>query len=642
MDYSLLDGINSPRDVKNLRPEKLKDLAEEIRMKIIETVAVNGGHLAPNLGVVELTIALHRALECPKDKIVWDVGHQCYVHKLLTGRRGQFETLRQYGGIAGFPKRSESPHDVFDTGHASNSLSVALGLAEARDKRGGDEAITAVIGDGALTGGEAFEALNQIGHHGTKLVVILNDNEMSIASNVGALSHYLARLRLDPVYSRFREGVEEGLKKIPAIGEHLFEVGKHVKESMKALVVPGMIFEELGFRYIGPIDGHDIEELELNIRLASQSNKPVVLHILTKKGSGYAPAELEPDRFHGTPPFERENGKAKKGSDVPTYTEVFGDTVIELAKTNESILAITAAMPSGTGLDAFAAAYPERFYDVGIAEQHAVTFAAGLALGGYLPIVAIYSTFLERAYDQLIQDVCLQGLHVVFAIDRGGIVGEDGPTHHGAFDLSYLRHIPEMVVMAPMDEAELRQMLYTATNLKGPVAIRYPRSKGVGADLAQPLTDLPVGQAEIIREGSDVCLFAIGRMVKNALATADLLAGRGVLASVVNARFAKPLDEEAISWAAKNHELIVTVEDNSVVGGFGSGVLEVVSSRRLKREVLCLGLPDEFIPHGPIDRLHADVGLDPKGIASFVMGRLDKARGGVKEEDRSINIVAEI
>lgn len=642
MDYPILNAIDKPEDLKKLPPSKLNDLAEEIRQKIIETVAVNGGHLAPNLGVVELTIALHRALNSPKDKIVWDVGHQCYVHKLLTGRRDRFETLRQYGGLSGFPKRAESDHDSFDTGHASNSLSVALGLAEARDKRGSDETIVAVIGDGALTGGMAFEALNQIGHLGTRLIVILNDNEMSIATNVGALARYLARLRLDPLYSRFREGVEEGLKRIPAIGEHLYEVGKHVKESMKALIVPGMLFEELGFRYIGPIDGHDMQEIELNVRLAAQADKPVLLHVLTKKGFGYAPAELEPDRFHGTPPFERSNGEAKGGSDIPTYTEVFADAMVELGEMDERIIAITAAMPSGTGLDCFAERYPDRFYDVGIAEQHAVTFAAGLALGGYLPVVAIYSTFLERAYDQLIQDICLQNLHVVFALDRGGVVGEDGPTHHGAFDLSYLRHMPRMIVMAPKDEAELRDMLYTAINIGAPVAVRYPRGRGVGVSVSRPMQLVEVGRAEILREGKDACLLAIGRMVQKALEAAELLEAKAISTSVINARFAKPLDEDAIHWAVSNHQLIVTVEENSVVGGFGSGVLEVLSDLRSKPEVLRLGFPDEFIQHGPIERLLADIGLDAEGISAAVLERMNIASGERKKISRSINAVAEL
>ncbi len=642
MDYPVLNTIDSPEDLKSVPSSELKRLAEEIRLKIIETVAVNGGHLAPNLGVVELTIALHRALNSPKDKIVWDVGHQCYVHKLLTGRRDRFETLRRYGGLSGFPKRAESEYDSFDTGHASNSLSVALGLAEARDKRGGDETIVAVIGDGALTGGMAFEALNQIGHLGTRLMVVLNDNEMSIATNVGALARYLARIRLDPLYSRFREGVEEGLKRIPAIGEHLYEVGKHVKESMKALIVPGMLFEELGFRYIGPIDGHDVEEMELNFKLASQADKPVLLHVLTKKGFGYAPAELEPDRFHGTPPFERANGEAKGDGGVPTYTDVFADAMVELGGMDERIIAITAAMPSGTGLDRFAERYPERFYDVGIAEQHAVTFAAGLALGGYLPVVAIYSTFLQRAYDQLIQDICLQNLHVVFAIDRGGVVGEDGPTHHGAFDLSYLRQMPGMVVMAPKDEAELRDMLYTAISLDVPVALRYPRGRGIGVDASKPMSLVEVGRAEVLREGRDACLLAIGRMVQEALKAAEMLERKGIATSVVNMRFAKPLDKQAILWSASNHELVVTVEENSAVGGFGSAVLEALSDLRSKPEVLRLGLPDEFIPHGPISRLLADVGLDAEGIAAAVLGRMEAASGERKKIGRSINAVAEL
>jgi 1-deoxy-D-xylulose-5-phosphate synthase len=619
---SILSKINEPRDLKKLNIRELTELAAEIREVIINTVSKTGGHLAPNLGVVELTIALHRALDCPKDKIVWDVGHQCYVHKLLTGRYHNFQTLRQYGGISGFPKRSESEFDIFDTGHASNSVSIALGLAEASRFNHEERVIVAVMGDGALTGGMAYEALNQVGHLGTKLIVILNDNEMSISCNVGAMSSYLARLRLDPTYNRISQEIETKIKKIPAIGEHLYAIGEHIKESFKALLVPGMIFEELGFKYIGPINGHNIEEIERSISLAKNVSKPVLLHVLTKKGLGYKPAEENPDRFHGTSPFIVETGEVKDKGAIPSYTKVFGHTLCDIARENEKIVAITAAMATGTGLDLFREEFPDRFYDVGIAEQHAVTFAAGLAVSGLLPVVAIYSTFLQRAYDQLIQDVCLQDLPVILAIDRAGIVGEDGPTHHGVFDLSYLRHMPGLVIMAPKDEGELRHMLYTATLIRRPVAIRYPRGAGVGADIKEKLKTVEIGKGEVLKQGEEVCLLAIGRMVGTASEAAELLERRGISTSVVNMRFVKPLDEEILRWAASSHPLVVTVEENSLIGGFGSGVLEFYEAENIPASVTRIGIPDEFVPHGSTRHLLTEIGLDAGGIAYTVSRKI--------------------
>ncbi|MCL6471970.1 MAG: 1-deoxy-D-xylulose-5-phosphate synthase [Firmicutes bacterium] len=628
MDYKLLNTIKEPKDLKRLSHGELAQLATEIRSRMIETVSETGGHLAPSLGVVELTIALHRALESPKDKIVWDVGHQSYVHKLLTGRNEIFSTLRQYGGLAGFPKKSESEHDFLDSGHASNSISFALGMAEARDKRGGKENIAVVIGDGSLTGGMAYEAMNQAGHLETRLIVILNDNEMSISPNVGAISGYLAKLRLDPVHTKLRKEVEQRIKKLPAIGELVYDIGMHIKESVKALLVPGMLFEELGFTYIGPIDGHDIRELEQNIQLAKQVEGPVLIHAITKKGLGYAPAVERPEKWHGIAPFITKTGEPKSSSSVPTYTEVFGDTMIDLARMNDKIIGITAAMTSGTGLDKFAKVYPDRFYDVGIAEQHAVTFAAGLAMEGYRPVVAIYSTFLQRSLDQIIEDVSLQELPVIFAIDRAGIVGEDGPTHHGAFDLSYLRSIPDLVIMAPKDENELRYMLYTATKMEKAVAIRYPRDKGLGVELSDKYRMIPEGKAEVIVEGTDVCILAVGRMVQSSLDASVMLRDRGYSASVVNMRFIKPLDMDVISWAAKNHGLVVTVEENSLIGGFGSGVLEIMAEQGLTTPVQRLGLPDRFISHGSMKRLLAEVGLDANGIAYNINRKLDEV--GIK------------
>ncbi len=620
--YRFLGKVSSPRDLKSLTPEDLEVLAGEIRDKIIATIAKTGGHLAPNLGAVELTIGLHRVLDCPKDKIVWDVGHQSYTHKLLTGRYAEFDTIRQHGGLSGFPKHDESPYDCFDSGHASNSIAVALGLAEGRDKQGGDETIVAVIGDGSLTGGLAYEALNQAGHWGTHLIIVLNDNVMSISPNVGAMASYLARIRLDPAYNKLRDDIEDFLRKIPAVGEIMLGIGEHMRDGLKHLVVPGMIFEELGFTYVGPIDGHDIAAVEQNILGAKNLKGPVVVHALTQKGTGYAPAEEHPEKFHGTNPYVVETGEPVAKGGLPSYSAVFGEAAVELAAADERIVAITAAMSSGTGLSKFAAKYPDRFYDVGIAEQLAVTFSAGLALQGLLPIVAIYSTFLERAYDQLIQDVALQGLHVVFAVDRGGLVGEDGPTHHGVYDLSYLRSIPGFTVMCPSDEVELRDMLYTATQLAGPVALRYPRGTGLGLPTPQGFSAVPIGEAKIIKKGKDICLIGVGRMLHRALEAAALLEDEGVSCTVVNPRFVKPLDAKIIPAMAAGHGLIVTIEENSIRGGFGSGVLELLAEQNAGPcQVLALGIPDEFMNHGATDLLLANVGLSPEGIARMAFER---------------------
>jgi 1-deoxy-D-xylulose-5-phosphate synthase len=617
----ILDSIESPADLKRLDQAQLTQLAAEIRDTIINTVARTGGHLAPNLGVVELTLGLERALDLPADKIVWDVGHQSYVHKLLTGRRDRFALLRQYGGVCGFPKRSESPYDCFDTGHASNSISVALGMAEARDARGGNEAIVAVIGDGSLTGGMAFEALNHAGHLGTRLVVLLNDNEMSIAANVGALSGYLARVRLDPRYQRLRDDVESRLAKIPGVGRAMVTAGEMTKQSVKQLLVPGMLFEELGFKYVGPIDGHDAEQVQKAVTLAKQSTGPVIIHAVTKKGTGYSHAEAMPDAFHGVGPFEVATGKTNGHSTTLSFTEVFGEAIVREAAADDRICAVTAAMPSGTGLDRFARAYPERFYDVGIAEQHAVGLAAGLACGGRLPVVAIYSTFMQRAYDQLIMDIALQNLHVVFCLDRAGLVGEDGPTHHGVFDLTYLRSVPNLTVLAPADGVELVDMLHSALDADGPVAIRYPRGKS--GITALPASAGIVGAgAQVRREGSDVALLAIGRMVGIAEKAADELAAGGVSASVVNMRWVKPIDLETVSLAAQHHRLIVTLEENSAVGGFGAAVMESLSDLALQPPVLHLAVPDCFVTFGATDKLMEEVGLTPGAIRAAVLGRL--------------------
>ncbi len=627
----ILDRIDSPADLKDLDVVQLEQLAREIRQELISTVADTGGHLAPNLGVVELTLGLHRALDCPEDRIVWDVGHQSYVHKLITGRRDQFSTLRTYGGVCGFPKRTESPYDVHDTGHASTSISVALGMACARDTVGGSETVVAVIGDGSLTGGMAFEALNHLGHLQKRMIVLLNDNEMSISANVGALSGYLARVRLDRRYRRLRDDVESALGRTK-LGAAMVAAGEAAKESVKQLLVPGMLFEELGLKYVGPIDGHDVAQVERAIRLAKDVDGPVIVHVVTRKGLGYSPAEDHPDTFHGISPFSIESGKVNGSSGHMSYTEAFSRALLAEAETDDRIVAITAAMPSGTGLAGFAAQFPDRFFDVGIAEEHAVGLAAGLASRGCVPIVAMYSTFMQRAYDQLIMDVALQGHHVIFCLDRAGLVGEDGPTHHGVFDLSFLRTVPGLSIMAPADEGELVNMLHTAVHSSGPVAIRYPRGSGEGTGLpAEPIV-LETGRAEIRRAGSEVAILGIGRMVGVAERAAELLAEDGIKPSLVNMRWLKPLDLEAVSWAAE-HSLIVTIEENTTVGGLGGAVLEALADLGSATPVLRLAVPDCFVTHGATDKLLAEIGLTPEAVRGAILGRLMGIRGG--DEERS-------
>jgi 1-deoxy-D-xylulose-5-phosphate synthase len=618
----ILDSIDAPCDIKGLDEAQLAQLGAEIRNELITTVSKTGGHLAPNLGAVELTLGIHRALDCPTDRIVFDVGHQSYVHKLITGRRERFSTMRQLGGVCGFPKRAESPYDAFDTGHASDSLSVALGMALARDARGSDETILVVIGDGSMTGGMAFEALNHIGHLGTRMVIVLNDNEMSISENVGALASYLARVRLDPRYTRLRDGVEGALAST-SLGRVMVDAGEAVKESFKQLLVPGMLFEELGHKYVGPIDGHDVGQVERAVRSAKATDGPVIIHAVTRKGAGYEHAETKPDAFHGIGPFSVETGKANGSSGAISFTEAFSNALVAEARADRRIVAITAAMPSGTGLDAFAREFPERFFDVGIAEEHAVGLAAGLAVGGSLPVVAIYSTFLQRAYDQMIMDVALQGLHVVFCLDRAGLVGEDGPTHHGVFDLTYLRSIPNMTVLAPADENELAEALRTALAATGPVAIRYPRGAGRGLE---PIVGTPqpwaVGQAQMRRSGSDVALIGVGRMLAVCESAAELLHARGVEASVINARWIKPLDVDAIHEAARSHSLLVTVEENTSAGGFGAAVLETLSDAGITAAVERIAVPDCFVTHGAMSLLLEQVGLTPEAVADSVVARM--------------------
>ena len=625
-ETKLLDTINCPADVKALTEEQMVQLAGEIRQLIIEVTSKNGGHLAPNLGVVEFSLALHKVFSTPKDKIVYDVGHQAYIHKIVTGRRDMFHTLRQYGGLSGFPKRSESEHDAFGVGHSSTSISAALGMAVARDVKGEDYDVVAVIGDGSMTGGMAFEALNNAGDLRKRMIVVLNDNEMSISKNVGAMSEYLYHLRTGETYNRIKHDLEGWLGNVD-FGGDVLKVLRRIKGSVKNLMLPTCIFEELGFTYLGPIDGHDIHSLIEVLEAAKNLDEPVLIHVITKKGKGYAPAEESPNKFHGTGPFEVATGKKIANPNAPiTYTEVFGNTVIELAKEDENIVAITAAMPDGTGLTPFSKEFPERFFDVGIAEQHAVTAAAGMAAAGLNPVVAIYSTFLQRAYDSVMHDICMQNLHVSLCLDRAGLVGDDGFTHHGVFDYAYLRSMPNMTVMAPKDEDELRHMLKTAVGMNGPVAVRYPRGSGVGVALSDTLNVLPIGKAEVLREGSDVCLWAIGTMVESAEKLAEKLAEQGINAGVVNMRFAKPIDKELLLAHAEKYKKIVTLEEGCLKGGVGSAVLEALNEAQLLGtcKVLNFGIPDEFILHGDKQRLFQDIGLDVETMAgkitAFVKG----------------------
>ena len=618
---SILENLNDPSDLAGLTTDQLRQLCHELREQIVSTVAATGGHLGASLGVVELTVALHRVFRSPVDKIIWDVGHQAYGHKLLTGRRDSFSTLRQRGGVSGFPKRSESPHDMFGVGHASTSISAALGYAQARDLKGENHAVIAVIGDGALTGGMAFEGLNNAGQSGSNLIVVLNDNEMSIAPNVGALAKYLTRITSGQLYTRFEGDMWKILGKLPK-GDQVQELASRVKEGLKQIIVPTILFEELGFKYFGPIDGHDLPLMIRTLESVRRLKGPVLIHTVTTKGKGYAPAEKERAKYHGVGKFDRDHGVTPSAPPkVPAYTSVFSDAMLAEAARDDRIVAITAAMPEGTGLSAFRDRHPRRFFDVGIAEQHAVTFAAGLACEGLRPVVAVYSTFLQRAYDQIVHDVALQNLPVVFAVDRGGLVGEDGPTHHGTFDMSFLRIVPNMLLMAPKDENELRRMLATAlAHDSGPSAFRYPRGAGVGVPMDEVALPLEIGRAEILREGDDVALLAYGATVTPALLAAETLASEGIGASVVNMRFLKPLDEDVLTWASSHHRLILTVEENSVIGGLGSAVLEWAASckDRPAAPITPLGIPDRFIEHASRASLLTELGLADAGIADRV------------------------
>ena len=623
-----LEQIHNPDDLKNIPETDLKFVAEEIRTLIISTLSKTGGHLASNLGVVELTVALHYIFDAPRDKIVWDVGHQAYAHKILTGRREQFHTIRQPGGLSGYCKREESPYDCFGAGHSSTSISAALGLADARDLRHEKHNVIAVIGDGSLTAGLALEGLNNAGAKKRRFIVVLNDNEMSISPNVGAMSVYLNRIITGSLYNKLKFEIEHFVKTIPGIGEQVFKVGKRFDEFLKGFITPGILFEEWGFKYVGPINGHNLHQLNETFRnVRDNIDRPTLIHVVTRKGKGFKHAEDDATTFHGASPFCVETGEfVKQEGLAPSYTDMFGATLAQLAQEQPNVLAITAAMCSGTGLDEFAKTFPERFFDVGIAEQHAITYAAGLAAEGFRPVAAIYSSFLQRAYDQIFHDVCLQNLPVTFALDRAGLVGADGATHHGVFDFAYLRHLPNMVVMAPKDENELRHMLKTALNHPGPAAVRYPRGNGVGVPLDAELRLLDIGKAELLKDGCDVAIFAIGNTVHAALDAAQHLADEHIDAAVVNARFVKPLDAELLLELARKTGKIVTVEEHVVMGGFGSAVLELLHERGLSKvAVRCIGLPDKFIEHGGQGMLRHQYGLDAEGIEKAVAALLKTA-----------------
>ncbi len=622
---NMLDRIESPKDMRRLPQSELEQLAEEIRSFLIDSVSRTGGHLGPSLGVVELTLALHYVFDTPNDKLIWDVGHQCYAHKLITGRRDRFHTLRQYQGISGFPKLSESEYDTFETGHSSTSISAALGMALAKNLKNDPARTIAVIGDGSMTAGMAFEALNQAGHVNKDLIVVLNDNEMSISPNVGALSSFLSRKLTGRTMRRLKDHLVERLGQLSNVGENILTVLKKSEDSFKSFFTPGMLFEALKFDYIGPLNGHNLDELIETFETVRDTQQgPALIHVLTTKGKGYDPAEKDPGTFHGIGPFESKTGQTRASKGPVSYTSVFGTTLKEIGSTNDKIVAISAAMTAGTGLSEFARSYPERFFDVGIAEQHAVTFAAGLATEGYHPVVAVYSTFFQRAYDQVIHDVCIPNLPVTLAIDRAGVVGADGPTHHGVFDLSFLRVIPNLVFMAPGDEEELRHMLFTALHHNGPSALRYPRGSGEDVARGSALKHLEIGRGELLRKGKDILLLPIGNRVHPAMRAATGLEKLGVDAAVINPRFIKPLDKELIcDWAASTGR-VVTVEDNVRQGGFGSSVLELFSRCGLTVKTSLLAHPDRFIEHGPQKTLWRNSSINSVAITEAALSLMNR------------------
>ncbi len=637
METPLLDKIKSPEHLKGLKVPELACLAKQIREFIITNISQTGGHLGPSLGVVELTLALHFLFDSPRDKIVWDVGHQAYVHKILTERKDNFSTIRQYRGVSGFPKITESVHDCFGTGHASTSISSALGMACARDLAQEDYHVIAVIGDGALTGGLALEGMNNAGSSGKDIIVVLNDNEMSISKNVGALSQYLTTVITTQSYNKIKKDIWELTGKISKVGLKIRDIVSRLDESLKSILVPGLLFERLGFRYFGPIDGHNIARLLRVLRTVKSLKGPMLVHVITQKGRGYPPAIENAPKFHGLGAFDKATGQSVKNSNIPSYNNVFGQTLTELAEKHKNVVAITAAMALGTGLIGFADKYPDRFFDVGIAEGHAVTFAAGLATQGIRPVAAIYSSFLQRAYDSVIHDVALQKLPVILAIDRAGLVGEDGPTHHGVFDLSYLRTVPNLVTMSPKDEGELRNMLFTAVEYQdGPVAIRYPRGSGRGVDLNQPMQELEIGKAEIVAHGKDVLIIAIGPFVYHALEAHKKISEDNIGLQVINARFVKPLDKVLFTKMFKKFRLIYTLEDNAIQGGLGSAIAELLTETDASDvKLIRLGIPDRFIEHGAPKQLYQELGLDADSIARHIIHGF---RGLKKKQRRRLKI----
>ena len=629
----ILEHIEGPWDVKKLNPEELKTLAAEIRQFLIEKISVTGGHLASNLGVVELTIALYLAFDLPQDKVIWDVGHQSYTHKILSGRKEMFDDLRQYGGLSGFPKRKESPYDAFDTGHSSTSISAGLGMAQGRDLMGGDYAVVSVIGDGALTGGMAYEALNNAAHLNRNFIIVLNDNNMSISENVGGMSKYLNGIRSDAGYNELKKYVSGTLAKIPVIGEGLVDKISRTKNSIKQLVIPGMLFENMGVTYLGPVDGHNVKAMVKIFKEARKMDHAVLVHVLTKKGKGYSPAEKNPSRFHGVEPFDIATGKALKEKVYPSYTDIFAKELCRLAEGNPRIVAVTAAMPDGTGLKAFSKRYPDRFFDVGIAEQHAVTSAAGMAAAGLKPVVAVYSSFMQRGFDQILHDVCIQNLPVVFALDRAGLVGSDGETHQGIFDLSFLTCIPNMSVLAPKNLWELRQDLEFAVNqYEGPIAIRYPRGQAYRGlkEFTQPVE---YGKGEVLYQGSEIALLAVGSMVSTAEHIRDKLKNEGYDCTLANGRFIKPIDFELVERLAQSHKLIVTLEENVLQGGFGLAVKAYIQEHDPQVKVLTIGLPDAYVEHGNVSLLRETLKIDSDSIIK-TMREFYPALGAEREEDR--------
>ncbi len=630
--YEILNKINSPSDVRKLNETELKKLASEIREEIINVVSKTGGHLSSNLGSVELTLALHRSFNTPEDKLLWDVGHQIYPHKLITGRRELFHTIRQYKGISGFPNRDESEYDVLNTGHASTALSAALGMVIARDQKGEKHHVVAIVGDGSLTGGVALEALNQIGHLKRRIIIVLNDNKMSISPNVGAISKYLDYLQSGQFYVKTKEMIRSVVELIPAVGKKMVELAHDIEDKLKKLMVPGSFFEELGIRYIGPINGHNIKEMEEIFERVKKCTRPVLVHIVTEKGKGYKPAEEKANWFHSSAPFDVKTGKFKKKNGAPSYSTVFSETLIELAKENEKIVAITAAMPEGTGLIKFKEKYPDRYFDVGIAEQHGVEFSVGLALGGLRPVIALYSTFLQRAYDQIIHDVSLMDLPIVIGIDRAGAVSGDGPTHQGIYDIAYLNIVPNIIMMAPKDERELQNMIFTALKQEHPITIRYPRAQGYGVPLKETFEEIPIGKWELIKEGKDGIILAVGNRVYPAMEAALELKEAGIEVGVVNSRFIKPLDKELLKRIEKEYKWILTVEDGVLKGGFGTSVdLFYRENKSFKIKVYSLGYPEEILPQGDTKTIHKLYGIDKDGIVSKVKEIISKRKRKIRD-----------